>query len=289
MASRCEVLVDADPSALPLQDLRVLVDRAIAEVGRIEARFSRYRGDSIIGRINAAAGGAPVAIDAETDALLDFAQVMHDDSDGLFDITSGVLRRVWNFASGRPPSQREIDAVLPSIGWHKVERSPGQVRLPAGMELDFGGFGKEYAADRAASVLAAAGVAHALVNLGGDIRCLGAQRDGRPWQIAIRDPRHDDAVVASMPVTGAALATSGDYERFFEFEGRRYCHVIDPRTGWPVAAWASISVVAPAAIAAGATTTIALLRQGGAIPWLEASGLPWLAVRPDGAVLHSGA
>lgn len=284
MASHCEVVID-DSSASG-HDLESVAARAIAEVHRIEARFSRYRADSIVSIINAQAGRGPVDVDAETAALLDYASAMFDDSDGRFDITSGILRRAWNFAAGVPPSQEDLDALLPCIGWSRIERTGSSIRLPAGMEIDFGGFGKEYAADRASSVLADAGIRQALVNLGGDIRCLGSQRDGSAWQIAIQHPRNPNAVIASIPVIDAAVATSGDYERFFEHDGRRYCHVIDPRDGWPVDAWQSISVVAPVAVAAGAMTTIALLKQADALDYLESTGLPYLAVRADGKVLH---
>ncbi|CAN5136296.1 FAD:protein FMN transferase [soil metagenome] len=284
MASHCEAMID-DQSATA-GSLESIAERAIAEVRRIEARFSRYRADSIVSLVNAGAGGADVAIDAETGSLLDYAAAMYEDSDGRFDITSGILRRAWNFTSGIPPTQAELQALLPSIGWSRVERSATTVRLPAGMELDFGGFGKEYAFDRAAAVLAKAGIRHALVNLGGDIRCLGAQANGAAWQIAIQHPRHADALIASIPVTDMAVATSGDYERYFMHQGRRYCHVIDPRSGWPVDAWQSISVVAPVAVAAGAIATIALLNQAGALDYLESAGFAYLAVRADGQVFR---
>jgi thiamine biosynthesis lipoprotein ApbE len=182
-------------------------------------------------------------------------------SDGLFDITSGVLRRVWDFKAGRVPQPEQLHSVLPLIGWSQVEWNGQTIRLPrAGMEIDFGGFGKEYAADRAMAVLHATGQRHGYVNLGGDIRVLGPRADGSAWRFGIQHPRQPEATIASVELAEGALATSGDYERYFEQGGRRYCHILDPHTGQPVSHWAGVSVTAPACVAAGALSTIAMLK-----------------------------
>jgi thiamine biosynthesis lipoprotein len=152
------------------------------------------------------------------------------------------------------------------------------------MELDLGGFGKEYAADRAAGVLAERGLRHALVNLGGDVRVLGPQADGRPWRVAIQHPRRADALLADVEVRDGAVATSGDYERGFERDGVRYSHVLDPRTGWPVAGPQSVTVLAPICVVAGVHATLALLHGDGASEYLAAAGLPYLLVDRAGAV-----
>jgi thiamine biosynthesis lipoprotein len=156
------------------------------------------------------------------------------------------------------------------------------------MELDFGGFGKEYAVDRACAVLIERGVHYGFVNLGGDLRAIGPQPDGMPWSMGIQDPRDTRAVAASLPLTVGSLATSGDYERFMEIDGRRYCHILNPRTGMPVSAWRSLSVLAPVAIAAGSYSTIGMLRESGAPEWLDANEVPWLGIDIDG-VVHQGA
>ena len=284
MASPCHLMLVAPTQ----EDAERIAEPAIAEVRRIETDYSRYRADSIVSRINAAAGnGNWIALEDEASSLLDYAASLFAISGGLFDITSGVLRRAWNFKLPRVPSSEELEPLLALVGWHKVERKPGAVRLSqAGMELDFGGFGKEYAADRAAAVLRALGVQHGYVNLGGDISVIGPQLDGEPWLIGIQDPRNADRTIASLAVARGGLATSGDYERYFELDSRRYCHILDPRNGMPVTYWRSVSVLAPLAVAAGSTTTIAMLLGAAAPRFLEQSGFSWLAQDADGR-LHS--
>ena len=281
MASACELVlaVDDEPAA------QALAGAAIAEVQRIEAKYSRYQPDSIVSRINAAAGGQAVACDDETWSLLNYADSLYQSSGALFDITSGVLRRAWNFYDHRLPAPADLEALRQLIGWQRVEREGQAVRLPeAGMELDFGGFGKEYAADRAGAVLAARGLRHGYVNLAGDMRMLGPKPDGSPWMIGIQDPRDKTAVLATIPVDRGGLATSGDYERYFELDGKRYCHILDPRSGQPVTHWRTVSVVAPLAVVAGNCATIAMLKQVDGLAFLEACGMNYLAVDQSGTV-----
>ncbi len=270
---------------------RVRLDRAVAEVRRIEATYSRYRPDSVVSRINAAAGGpAAVAIDAETSSLLDYADRLWALSEGRFDLTSGVLRQVWDFRRAELPTPGMLATVRRLIGWQRVQRDHRGVRLPeVGMELDFGGIGKEYAADRAASLLADLGETSGWVNLGGDIRVLGPRTDGQRWSFGIQHPREPGSTIASLHLTEGALATSGDYERFIEVDGQRYCHLLDPLTGWPVAGWQSVSVLAPLCVAAGSLSTIAMLRGEGALAWLQQQGASYLAVDAQGLIhRHDG-
>jgi thiamine biosynthesis lipoprotein len=282
MASRNEIRLFAPDESTA----RRWAQAAIDEVRRIEFKFSRYRDDSVISAINRAAGGAAVAVDDETAALLDFGAQLHRDSGGLFDLTSGVLRRAWDFKAARVPSQADIDAILPLIGWQCVEWIRPHLRLPrAGSEIDFGGIGKEYAADRAAGVLTALGARHGFVNLGGDMRGVGARPGGEPWSIAIQHPRVLDRFVGTLDIDTGAVATSGDYERFFEADGRRYCHILNPCSGWPEVHWQSVSVAAPVCVAAGACSTIAMLMpREPALAFLGRQGLAWLAVDSHGCV-----
>jgi thiamine biosynthesis lipoprotein len=258
---------------------------AIDDVLRIERKYSRYRDDSVTAAINRAAGGAAVAIDAETAALLGYAETCFAQSGGRFDLTAGVLRTVWDF--NRVPPQRPDAAALRDalsrIGWDSVEWDAMQVRLPrAHMQLDFGGIGKEYAADRVAAIAIDRGVRHGCVNLGGDVRVWGGRPDGSAWRIGIRHPRAPGAAMAGVDLSDGAVATSGDYERFVDIDGRRYCHIIDARTGEPVSAWRSVSVVAPLAVVAGSHATIAMLLAYDAPAFLDRAAFEWLGVDAAG-------
>ncbi|WP_322993536.1 FAD:protein FMN transferase [Limnohabitans sp.] len=293
MASTCEVVL----SAPTLADAQRLAQPGIDEVLRVERTFSRYRPDSIVSRINAAAGADWVDCDAETLSLLDFADHMHQQSGGVFDITSGVLRQAWNFgqtktqgevqgegpAAAKLPSPEQLAALLPLVGWAQVQREGTRIRLPrAGMALDFGGFGKEYAADRAAALLQQTGVQHGYVNLGGDMRLMGPKPDGAPWVMGIQHPRERGQLLATQQLTTGGLATSGDYERYIEVGGQRYCHLLNPRTGWPVSHWRTVSVTAPLAVLAGCVATIAMLLEADGLAFLHRSGHPFIAVDHTG-------
>jgi thiamine biosynthesis lipoprotein len=283
MGSRCEIRLAAPDGDSAQQ----LMHRAVDEVRRIEYKYSRYRPDSIVSRINAAAGSKAVAVDRETADLFGYAAALYGASGGLFDITSGVLRKAWDFRQPRVPPAAMLESLLALVGWHNVECGVFEVYLrKAGMEIDFGGFGKEYAADRAATLLTEAGVRHGYVNLGGDMRFIGPRMDGGPWAIGIQDPREPEGVLATINVSEGALATSGDYERFFELDGQRYCHILDPRDGMPVRYWRSVSVLAPVAVAAGSCSTITMLKQREGLDFLNASDMAYLAVNGEGQMLY---
>jgi FAD:protein FMN transferase len=298
MAGMNELLIDSDDQ----RQADTAAQAAIAEVHRIEAKYSRYRADSVVSHINAAAGQKAIDVDEETAMLLNYADTLYQQSDGLFDITSGVLRTVWSFDKPALPSQAHIDCVLPLIGWNKVERWVEQnattIRLSeAGMQIDFGGFGKEYAADRAAIVLQTNGVQRALVNLAGDVMCFDVTDAPSPWSVGIQHPRRlQGEAVRSIAMANAAMATSGDYERYFELNKIRYCHLLNPHHGWPTgfnqhgAVWAeppfaSVSVIAPNALVAGSLSTVAMLKPASeALDWLQRMGAIFWAVDRDGAL-----
>lgn len=281
MGSACEVVLASSSD----KDAQRLAQMAISEVIRIERKYSRYTADSVVSHVNQQAGVAPVACDDETWALLQYAAKLHEQSGGMFDITSGVLRQAWNFQLAVLPVQEKVTAVLAKVGWHKVLLQNQSVFLPdIGMEIDLGGFGKEYAADRAAQVLQAQGVKSGHVNLAGDMRFLGPKPTGEPWMIGIQDPRHSSQVIATLPMMQGGLATSGDYERYFELDGQRYCHVINPLTGWPVTYWRSVSVTAPATVVAGCTSTMAMLMEERGLAFLQATGFDFLAMDFTGKV-----
>jgi FAD:protein FMN transferase len=280
MGSDCAVHFFADSS----EEFETFALAAEEEVVRIERRYSRYRADSELSRINAvAARGGSVDVDAETVALIEYAKACHAKSGGVFDITSGVLRAAWDFSRACLPGQNVIDALLPRIGLDKVTVSGCRLHFAGvGMELDFGGLAKEYAADRAAEVCALMGARHGFVDLAGDIRIVGPQPDGAPWMIGIRHPRDAELVTAKVAISGGALATSGDYERFIEVDGRRYCHLLDPRTGWPVRGLSSATVISDRCLVARSLSTIAMLKGRQGIDWLRQLGLRHFAVADDG-------
>ncbi len=281
MACTCEVVLAQED----VNKAQAFANKAIWEVQRIEEKYSRYRDASIVSQINQAAGSHAIQVDAETWTLLEYANTLYRSSEGMFDITAGILRRAWNFSQATLPSEETLAALCELIDWHSVERKNQEIRLPqAGMEIDFGGFGKEYAADRAALILTENGIQSGYVNLGGDIRIIGPKPDGQAWQFGIQDPRHIERLVATIPIERGALATSGDYQRYFDLDGQRYCHILDPRTGQPVRYWQSITVMAPLASMAGSCTTIGMLLQAKALGFLEQAGVRFLAIDYQGNI-----
>ena len=275
MASPCEVLVEDAPAALARQ----ILDVVASEAWRIERKFSRYRTDSAVHRINESAG-RELVIDEETAKLLDFATTLTRLSEGAFDITSGVLRKVWTFDGGdQVPTQAHIDVLLQSVGWHKVEWCRPVLKLQPGMQIDFGGIGKEYAVD-AASELAervAPGLS-CLVNFGGDVAVRSVRHDRNPWRVGIENSSRAGTAQRVVQLSRGALATSGDSRRFVFRDGHRYSHILDARNGWPVRhAPHSITVAADTCTQAGTLTTLSMLKGPQAEELLKASGVQyWL-------------
>lgn len=281
MGSPCEIQLFADTDA----NAKRIADTAIADVHRLEARYSRYRNDSFLSAINrVAATGGCITVDAETAGLLNYAATCYQQSDGLFDISSGILRRAWRFDLGTLPDQVQIQALLNKVGWHKLRWIPPVLEFPVpGMELDFGGVVKEYAVDRAAALCWQAGVRQGVINLGGDIKVIGPRADGSPWRVGIRHPRRKDDLMQTILLREGALASSGDYERCLIVDGVRYGHVLNPKTGWPVRHLAAVSVVGDFCVVAGSASTIAMLKESDGPSWLESLGLPhlWIDVHNE--------
>ncbi len=283
MGSPCELRLYGDPGPA----VERVASAARAEVARLERKYTRYRDDSLTARINRSAGDSRgVRVDGETAALLDYADLVFRESDGRFDLTSGVLRRAWDLRSGRVPDDAEIEALLSVVGWQRVRWERPRLVLPlAGMELDFGGFVKEYAADRVAELCRRRGVRHGLVDLGGDLALVGPHPDGSPWKVGVRHPRVPGRALATLPVAAGAVASSGDYERCMIVDGVRYGHVLDPRSGRPVDGLAAVTVVADHCLVAGTASTLAMLmgeREG--CGWLDGLRLPNLRVDRRGCV-----
>lgn len=275
MASPCEILMDIDDKHFANHLLQI----ALIEANRIETKFSRYQNDNIIFEINNS-HGKPIAVDDETAALLDYAQQCYEISDGLFDISSGVLRRAWRFdGSDNVPSQKQIDALLDLVGWNRLTWESPVLTLPESMEIDFGGIGKEYAVDKTAQLLKQETDASVLINYGGDIFVTGPRKSTRGWVVAIEgmsentkaekvETNTDSANIFQLKNGG--LATSGDTKRHLIKNGIRYSHILDPKTGWPVKnAPATITTVAQSCTEAGILSTLAMLHGENAVAFLE--------------------
>lgn len=246
-----------------------------SDIYRLEHKYSRYRTDSLLSKINQVANvGGSIEIDAETVGLLNYAQTCYELSDGLFDITSGILRRVWKFESNVLPDDKQIEFLLQKIGLKHLHLENSTLTFcKAEMELDFGGIVKEYAADRAATLCVNAGISHGIVNLGGDIKIIGSHPDGKAWRVGIQHPRDKMKVWKTLKLKTGALASSGDYERYFLIDGVRYGHILNPKTGYPVRRLAAVSVVADLCVVAGSSTTIAMLKEQDGENWLKSLGL----------------
>lgn len=286
MASLCELLMDIEAGGKMMAG--ELLSLAHDEAVRIEAKFSRYLDGNIIHRINHS-GGEPVEVDEETANLLDYADQCYRLSDGMFDITSGVLRSVWRFdGSDNIPTREQVTALLSNIGWNKVGWDRPVITLQPGMEIDLGGIGKEYAVDKAAGILMQHHSASVLVNFGGDIRVTGPRNDGRGWIIGIERCVRRGSLqhvntggdIHNFELTRGGVATSGDARRYLLKDGIRYCHILDPRSGWPVRnAPASVTVVAGTCTDAGILSTLAMLHGEEAESFLQEQGVDFWCER----------
>jgi len=261
LGTRCEVQYAASGG----DSQAAAFERAtVGWVQAFEARYSRFRADSLLSRINAAAGRDWVEADAEMEGMFKLCDTVVFMTQGILDPTALPLIRLWNWKAQPPvvPTAEAIAAARRLVGWAKVQRRPGGVFLPeAGMALDFGGFGKEYAVDVVADIARDHGIADALIDFGRDLRALGAP-PGRPaWHIGLEDPQRPGTTWASVALKdGRGIASSGDYVRSFVVEGRRYGHIIDPRTGWPVAhGCTQATVIAGTCLQAGVLSTAAFV------------------------------
>lgn len=271
MGSPCEVLVDTHDDVLAGR----LFEIAVNEARRVERKWSRYVSGNIIDQINVG-NGQPVRVDEETARLINFADRCTRLSEGLFDITSGIMRKAWRFnGEAYEPNRSEIEALVRLVGWDKVSWDGSFLQLQAGMEIDLGGLGKEYAVDKTVLLLRNAGPVGVLVNFGGDIAVTGPRSDGQPWTVGIEDATRDGKAVEVLKIQEGAIATSGDSRRFVMVGGKRLGHILNPRTGWPVdGAPRSVTVAAPTCTEAGFLSTLAMLNGGQAADVLKQAGVP---------------
>lgn len=237
----------------------------------VETRFSPYREDSELSRLNATAHVEPFACSAPMWTAVELGREAWEVSDGAFDVTAGPLMHLWGFHRRRDsvPTAAEIAAARELVGFDKLILDPGArtVAFPRpGMVLDFGGILKGYAVDLAAAELARRGRRVGIVDLGGNIRCLPQPPPGREsYRIGVRHPRHPrdpERLLGTVRLLDQAIATSGDYERFVTIDGQRYSHIMDPRTGYPVRGLAAVTVVAPSGLATDVLSTSIFVNGG---------------------------
>lgn len=241
-------------------------EQSFAWVRKFEKRYSRYLPDSLISQINRAAGtGQSIEIDEEDERLFKLCDTLHFFTYGLFDPTTLPLAQLWNFKAEKPriPEDVEIKMALTKIDWKKVVRKNRLVSLPEpGMGLDFGGFGKEYAVDRVVEMGQKFGITDMLVNFGGDLRTLGSPPDSPHWRVGIEDPKQPGKAHFTVRANDLAVATSGNYLRFFELDGKRYGHLLDHRTGYPTSSeHLSATVIAKSCLEAGILATCSLMEE----------------------------
>lgn len=239
---------------------RKVIEHAFDEGKRIENLLSIYKKESEISMVNLKAGLEEVKVSGDSLYLIEKALYYSELSDGAFDITVGPLIELWGFRNGemKVPDKREIEKTLALVNYKNVSinREKSTVKLEKlGMKIDLGGIGKGYAVDRMIDVLKSHGINKAIVNVGGDIYALGNPAGKTRWHIGIRNPRNHSGIKDVIKLKNSAIATSGNYEKFFLEGGKRYSHIIDPRTGVPASGVTSVTVTAPTATEADALAT----------------------------------
>lgn len=281
MASPCELLIETTDQQLAEHLGQLARDEAL----RIEYKFSRYRDDNIIYQINHSHGKSN-KVDDETADLLDYARFCYELSEGMFDISSGVLGMAWRFDGHTAvPDEATIKALLEFVGWDKLNWSRPYLSLADGMQIDLGGIGKEYAVDRVAALVQQHTDCSVLINFGGDLFSTGMRQGGIGWQVGIEQPDYDNtgkqAVANKLCVIiEGGLATSGDARRHVIKDGKRYGHILNPKTGWPVSgAPCSITVAAASCTEAGILATLAMLQGEKAESFLDAQDVHYWSVR----------
>ena len=287
MGTRCYVELWADEPAKGND----AIDAVMAELRRIDSLMSHYKPESQLSQINQYANERPVQVDKELFDLIRLSTHYSQITEGAFDITYASVGYLYNYPQHIHPTEAQIRQALPAVNWRNMllDEEHHTVRFEhPGMRIDLGGIGKGYAVDRGIDVLKARGIARALVTAGGDSRIIG-DRMGRPWLVAIRHPDNPSKVVTRIPLSDSAVSTSGDYERYFDEDGVRYHHIIDPRTGHSASKVRSATILAPTAtqtdgmsktaFVLGAEKALEIINR---MPEYDA-----VFVLPDGRVLYS--
>lgn len=268
-----------------------LITRVMDEMRRVDALMSTYKPTSQVSLINARAAHEPVTVDADLFGLLETALDYSRVTEGAFDITYASVGYLYDYRRHIKPSDEALAAALPAVDYRHLRLDPAtrSVRFArTGVRIDLGGIAKGWAVDQGIELLRTAGVERAFVTAGGDTRILG-DRFGQPWMVGIRDPRAAGKIALRVPLTDAALSTSGDYERFFEADGVRYHHILSPATGRPASAVRSVTVIGPTATRTdGLSKTIFVLGIERGMQVLDRAGdVDAIAIDQDGKIYYS--
>ncbi len=256
MGSRFDITVVANDSI----QANKYIDTAVAEISRIEKLISSWDASSQTSAINKNAGIAPVKVDRELFELIERSIGISKLTDGAFDISYASMDRIWKFDGSMSimPSAKEITASVSKVGYHNIilDSENNTVFLTfKGMKIGFGAIGKGYAADKAKTLLISKGVSSGIINASGDMNTWGKQPNGEDWKVAITNPLNKEKAFALLPINTGAVVTSGNYEKYVKFNGKRYTHIIDPRTGYPSSGIISVTIFAPQAELADALAT----------------------------------
>lgn len=256
MGSRFDITVVANDSLQANKH----IDTAVAEISRIEKLISSWDENSQTSEINRNAGIKPVKVNKELFDLIERALSISKLTDGAFDISYASMDRIWQFDGSMTvmPSEKEIKSSVEKVGYQNIvlDKKNSTVFLKLeGMKIGFGAIGKGYAADKAKTLLISKGVPSGIINASGDMNTWGKQPNGNDWKVAITNPMDKNKVFALLPITNGAVVTSGNYEKYVNFNGKRYTHIINPRTGYPSTGIISVTVFAPKAELADALAT----------------------------------
>jgi len=270
MGTRVEIQLwmDDEPQA------RQLIAAGMAEFERIEAGMSTYRASSGISAVNRDAATAPVVVSAELFELVRRSLELSVQTGGAFDITYDSVGYLYDFRAHERPTEKTIANNLDAINYRHVLLDAGKSTIRftrPGTRINLGGIAKGYSCEQVAALLRKAGVTNALVNAGGDTRLLGDRR-GKPWVVGIRDPDDESKWVTRLALDDEAISTSGDYERFFDEDGVRYHHILDPKSGKPVAGVRSVTIIGPdATLTDGLSTSVFVLGPERGLALIEAT------------------
>jgi FAD:protein FMN transferase len=269
------------------------VKEAREEIDRLERIMTDWKQESPLMDVNRAAGKKPVEVPPELYFIIERSLKMSELTEGTFDITFAAAGKLWNWRDPNPrvPTPEEVKASLADVGWKGVTLDPKARTVylsRPGMRIGLGGIGPGYAGDLAMDKIRKLGIRDACVNMSGDVMMIGKKK-GEPWNVGITHPRKKGESIAVLPVSNAAVSTSGDYERYFEKDGKRYCHIIDPRTGYPADLCQSVTIVAPSlAFADGLAKGVFILGPEKGMRLVEKlEGVQALIVAADGTLTMS--